>query len=68
MATRKVKDAKDITTDELIYFRGHAKVTYMSDGRSVEDAINASVGGGVTEDYVDDAIKAAITEALTTEV
>ena len=40
MATRKIKDAKDLTTNELIYFKGHAKATYMSDGRTVEDAIN----------------------------
>ena len=39
MATRQIKDAKDITTNELIYFRGHAKATYMSDGTTVEDAI-----------------------------
>lgn len=40
MATRKVKDAKDLKTNELIYFRGHAQATYMSDGRTVEDAID----------------------------
>ena len=38
--TRKVKDAKDLETNELIYFRGHAIATYMSDGRTIEDAIN----------------------------
>ena len=44
---RKVKDAKEITTGEKIYFKGHAKATYMSDGRTVEDAINqAGIGGG----------------------
>ena len=41
MATRKIKDAKDLNTGELIYFKGHAKATYMSDGTNVEDAINA---------------------------
>lgn len=46
MATRKVKDAKDLTTNELIYFKGHAKATYMSDGRTVEDAINDMPSGG----------------------
>lgn len=48
MATRKIKDAKDLTTNELIYFKGHAKATYMSDGRTVEDAINSvsNSGGG----------------------
>ena len=40
MSTRKIKDAKDLSTDELIYFKGHAKATYMSDGTTVEDAIN----------------------------
>lgn len=45
---RKVKDAKDLSTNELIYFKGHAKATFMSDGRTVEDAINdiPSSGGG----------------------
>lgn len=37
---RKVKDAKDLSNNELIYFKGHAKATYMSDGTTVEDAIN----------------------------
>lgn len=37
---RKVKDAKDLSNNELIYFKGHAKATYMSDGSTVEDAIN----------------------------
>ena len=45
MANRIIKDAKDTKSNELIYFRGHAKATYMSDGRTVEDAIN-SVGTG----------------------
>ena len=40
MATRKIKDAKDLSTNELIYIKGHAKATYMSDGTTVEDAIN----------------------------
>ena len=37
--TRKVKEAKDLVTNELIYFTGHAKATYMSDGSTVEDDI-----------------------------
>lgn len=41
MSTRKIKDAKDLETDEKIYFKGHAKATYLSDGRNVEDAINS---------------------------
>lgn len=47
ISQRKVKDAKDLETNELVYFKGYAKATYMSDGRSVEDAINqAGTGGG----------------------
>ena len=57
MATRNVKDAKDLATDELIYFRSHAKATYMSDGSTVEDAIknisNNSVGGSTTPFEID---------------
>lgn len=44
MSTRNIKDAKDLTTGELIFFKGHAQATFMSDGRTVEEAIN-SVGG-----------------------
>ena len=40
MAPRKIKDAKDLSTNELIYFKSHAKATFMSDGVSVEDKIN----------------------------
>ena len=46
---RKVKDAQDISTNELIYFKGHALATYMSDGNTVEQAIKTlqdSGGGG----------------------
>ena len=46
MANRIIKDAKDTKSNELIYFRGHAKATYMTDGRTVEDAING-IGTGV---------------------
>ena len=45
MSTRKIKDAKDLSTNELIYFKGHAQATYMSDGRTVEEAITSSSGG-----------------------
>lgn len=45
MAIRQIKDAKDLSTNELIYFKGHAQATYMSDGRTVEDAIN-QIGEG----------------------
>lgn len=40
MAIRKIKDAKDITSDELIYFKGHAQATYMSDGQTVEEKVS----------------------------
>ena len=46
MSTRKVKDAKDLSSNELIYFKGHAKATYMSNGATVEDAINSLQSGG----------------------
>ena len=46
MANRLIKDAKDLKTKELIYFRGHAKATYMSNGATVEDAINSISSGG----------------------
>ena len=40
MSTRKVKEAKDLKSNKLIYFKGHAKATYMSDGTTVEETIN----------------------------
>ena len=46
MANRLISDAKDLKTGELIYFRGHAKATYMSNGATVEDAINSIGSGG----------------------
>lgn len=52
MATRKIKDAKDLSTNELIYFKGHAKATYMSDGRTVEEAVNTIGGGSGSSSYV----------------
>lgn len=45
MTTRRVIDAKD-KDGEKVYVKGHAKATFMSDGRTVEDAINAGGGGG----------------------
>ena len=53
MSTRKIKDAKDLSTNELIYFKGHAQATYMSDGRTVEEAITASSGGSSSGGNVD---------------
>lgn len=40
MSTRKIKNAKDLLTDELIYFKGHAQATFMSNGLNVEEAFN----------------------------
>jgi hypothetical protein len=45
MATRNIKDAKDLSTGELIYFKGHAQATFMSDGRTVEEAVSGISGG-----------------------
>lgn len=39
MSTRKIKDAKDTSTNELIYFKGHAKATFTSDGKNVEEGL-----------------------------
>lgn len=50
MATRNIKDAKDLSTNELIYFKGHAQATFMSDGRTVEEAINDIDTSGSTPD------------------
>lgn len=55
--SRPIRDAKDITTGQKVYFKGHAEATYMSDGRTVETAINEAMqgggsSGGVTADDV----------------
>jgi hypothetical protein len=47
--TREIKNARDLNTGELIYFAGHAQATFMSDGRTVEEAISSTVGGVVSE-------------------
>ena len=52
MSTRQIKDAKDLSTNELIYFKGHAQATYMSDGRTVEEAIS-NIGEGSNGDSSD---------------
>lgn len=63
MGTRKVKDAKDLSTNELIYFKGHAKATYMSDGTTVEDAINSyTEGSGGSIDTSNLATKAELAQ------
>lgn len=68
MSSRKIKDAKDLSTNELIYFKSHAKATYMSDGRTVEDAINSSGGssnGGTLADLSEYAKKAELSTVAT---
>ena len=65
MSTRKIKDAKDLSTNELIYFKGHAQATYMSDGRTVEEAINSSGGGSSSGGSVDLSDYATKTELAT---
>lgn len=60
MANRNIKDAKDLTTGELVYFRGHAKATYMSNGATVEDAINNIGTGGGSADMSNYYTKAQI--------
>ena len=52
MATRNIKDAKDLSTNELIYFKGHAQATFMSDGRTVEEAINNVSGSGSSSEDI----------------
>lgn len=69
MSTRKVKEAKDLESNELIYFKGHAKATYMSDGTTVEETINnIAQSGYVTGADVELMITEAITTTLNTEV
>lgn len=70
MSIRKIKDAKDLSDGSLVYFKGHAKATYMSDGTTVEDAINnIEVGTGgdlsnyATKEYVDEEIKNIVDNA-----
>ena len=52
MSTRKIKNAVNNTTGELIYFKGHAKATFMSDGSTVEDTINNIESKIDLSDYV----------------
>ena len=52
MNTRKIKNAVNNTTGELIYFKGHAKATFMSDGSTVEDTINNIESKIDLSDYV----------------
>ena len=52
MSMRKIKNAVNNTTGELIYFKGHAKATFMSDGSTVEDAIKNIKPNIDLSDYV----------------
>ena len=54
MSTRKIKNARDLESNELIYFKSHAQATFMSDGSTVEDVINEikETGGADLTDYV----------------
>ena len=54
MSTRKIKNARDLDSNELIYFKSHAQATFMSDGSTVEDVINEikETGGADLTDYV----------------
>lgn len=63
MATRQVRDAKDSLSGELIYFKGHAQAVYMSDGTTVEDAINnIEITGGGSGGSIDTSNLATKTE------
>lgn len=61
MATRIIKDAKDLSTGELIYFKGHAKATYTSDGISVEAALNEKASKAYVDEKVANAGGGSIT-------
>lgn len=71
--SRRLKDAKDLETDELIYFKSHAKGTYMSNGTTVEDRIvnidkffeegaklNLTISSNQANDSIIGAVKATI--------
>ena len=58
---RKTKDAIDVDTGEKIYFRSHATQTFMSDGRTVEQAIKSGGGSGGGS-YDDTEIQNKLTE------
>ena len=52
MSVRQVRDARDTETKELIYFKGHAQSTYMSDGSTVEDNIQQLKEMYVTDNFL----------------
>ena len=49
IGSRKVKDLIDNQTQEPVYIKGHAQATFMSDGATVEDAINNLLVNGIGE-------------------
>lgn len=68
MSTRKIIDAKH--NGEKVWIKGHAQATYLSNGSTVEDALNSIQFGGITAET--DPIflaspAASITEAKKTE-
>lgn len=71
MATRKIIDAKH--NGEKVWLKGHAQATFMSNGTTVEDAINqigTGGGGGIaveTDPIFSASPAASITEAKKTE-
>ena len=50
IGSRKVKDLIDNQTHEPVYIKGHAQATFMSDGATVEDAINSLLVSGIGDD------------------
>ena len=50
IGSRKVKDLIDNQTHEPVYIKGHAQATFMSDGATVEDAINNLLISGIGDD------------------
>lgn len=54
MITRKVKDAVDLSSGKKVYYKGYANATYLSDGRTVEDAIMACGGMRIIDHGVND--------------
>lgn len=68
MATRKIIDAKQ--NGEKVWLKGHAQATYLSNGSTVEDALNSIQFGGIiaeTDPIFLASPAASITEAKKTE-
>lgn len=70
MATRKIVDAKQ--NGEKVYIKGHAKATFMSNGISVEEAINeihmggeGGNGGGVSSAFSEKQCRDAFIDEMT---